>query len=73
LGGCGEAFGACGGGLDFCDDGFGDAVIISVKAALGMMVAVKRMIVDGQAGEGDVIEETKAAFLKSVVGVGTTG
>ncbi len=31
------------------------------------------MTIEGRAGGGEVIDETKAALLKLVVGVGTTG
>ena len=37
------------------------------------MAAMKKMIVDRRAGGGDFIDETKAALLRAVMGVGFTG
>ncbi len=38
-----------------------------------MMAAMKKMIVDRRVGGGDFIDETKAALLRAVMGVGFTG
>jgi hypothetical protein len=45
----------------------------SNSTAVGTVAAVNWMTIEGQAGVGEVIDETKAASLKPAVGVGTTG
>ena len=73
LGSCSKVLDAGGGGLGCCGDGFGDAAILSAVGAVKTMAAMKKMIVDRRAGGGDFIDETKAALLRAVMGVGFTG
>ncbi len=77
------------GGSEMCDDNEGvrkssvyGSIIHSIgrhssdtssSTAVGTVAAVNWMTIKGGAEGGEVIDETNAALLKPVVGIGTTG